>query len=382
MSVDTRVFGDPVAVRGAGTWLRDRFAGAVTHTVDEVQGARRDSEAAWSGAAAEAFRGRTRSASGGADLLADDAIGVARSLDRYAADLDTALAGMARARQIAADGGLDVVDEVVADPGPGIALAALPAGSTPEQSQAHTAAIERAQVQERRIAAYMAAGEQAEWARRQLRGAAEIGRRYWGEVTGKWHLNSAAFVNGVLGEAAKYNRSVLLGEANSLTAEADRLRAHYLQSAGGSAQARALTQAEYAARNGADDALRRAGGPWTTVGRVAKFANPAIVAAGIGYDISQGKPPGKAVTSGVAAGVVGWGVTSAGTGILIGLGVSNPIGWAALAGVGVAIAAGLGADWAYDQLPPDVGSAIDDGLTTVARGIADGATDTWEAVFG
>ncbi len=80
-------------MRGAGTWLRDRFGTAVTQTVDEVHDARRDSEAVWIGGAAEAFRSRTLSASGGADLLADDAIGVARSLDRYAADLDTALAG-------------------------------------------------------------------------------------------------------------------------------------------------------------------------------------------------------------------------------------------------------------------------------------------------
>ncbi len=180
----------------------------------------------------------------------------------------------------------------------------------------------------------MTAGEQAEWARGQLRNAVETGRRYWGEVTGKWHLNSAAFVNGVLGEAAKHNRKALLAEADSLVKEAGRLRAHYLQSAGGSVQARALTQAEYAARNGADDALRRAGGMMSTVGRVARFANPAIVAAGIAYDISQGKPPGKAVTSGVAAGFVASGVTSVGVGVLIGLGVSNPIGWAALAGVG------------------------------------------------
>ena len=383
MPIDTRIAGDPAAVRGAGGWLRDRFATAVTYTVDEVHGARRDSESAWTGGSADAFRSRTLTASAGADRLAEDAVGVARSLDRYAADLDTALAGMERARRIAADGGLAVVDGVVQDPGPGMTVPMLPAGSTPEQAEAHAAAMGQAQAAQRRIAAYEAAVDEAAQARQVLRRGVEVGRDYWNEVRGKWHLNAADFTNGLIGGLAEQRKKAFLAVARDLQENADFLRNRYLRAPGGSAEARALTRAEFVARNGADDALRRAGGVVSTITRRAPIVGGLITAAGIGYDIHQGKPPGKAILSGAVAGAAAIGVGYYGTTALVALTVSNPVGWAALGAVAAGVGVGMAADWAYDEwVPDDVRAAIDDGLTTVGEGIADGASDAWEAVFG
>jgi hypothetical protein len=55
-----------------------------------------------------------------------------------------------------------------------------------------------------------------------------------------------------------------------------------------------------------------------------------ITAAGVGYDIHQGKPPGRAVFSGLA------GVGGAAT---VGTAATGPVGWTALAAVGAGMLA-------------------------------------------
>lgn len=54
----------------------------------------------------------------GVDTIADDATRLGQSFDQYADGLYTAQAGMQRARDIAVQGGLQVTDTEILDPGP------------------------------------------------------------------------------------------------------------------------------------------------------------------------------------------------------------------------------------------------------------------------
>jgi hypothetical protein len=93
-----------------------------------------------------------------------------------------------------------------------------------------------------------------------------------------------------------------------------------------------------------------------------------ITAAGIWYDISNGKPAGKAFLSGVA---------SLGAGIVVGMAFGGPVAVAAVGGVLISAVAGVAADTVYDALPKGVQDAIDDGVEAVGEGIG----RAWDAIF-
>ncbi|NHD18157.1 MULTISPECIES: hypothetical protein [unclassified Actinopolyspora] len=88
----------------------------------------------------------------------------------------------------------------------------------------------------------------------------------------------------------------------------------------------------------------------------------------IGYDMHTGKPPGKTVFSGVAG---------AGAAALV---ASTPVGWGALAAVGVGV--GVAADFVYDALPQGVQDKINEGVEAVGNTVADGAEAVGDAVSG
>jgi hypothetical protein len=109
----------------------------------------------------------------------------------------------------------------------------------------------------------------------------------------------------------------------------------------------------------------------------------AITLAGVGYDIETGKPAGRTV---VVAGA------STGASLLVaGALAGAPFALPAIAAVGAGVAVGLGAKWAYEQLPGGVQEKVDAGTKFVwdhamhATG-ADRAIDVgkkaWHKLFG
>ena len=188
----------------------------------------------------------------------------------------------------------------------------------------------------------------------------------------KLYFNTADFANGVVGGYYAAHRKVLQDEAGRQLREAERFRERYTQAPGGSELARHLTEQEHNARNSAAELGQRAGKMGGIRGQVIAGKIPVVgslvTAAGVWHDISNGKPAGKAVLSGVV---------SLGAGIVIGVALGGPVAVAAVGGVLLSAMAGVAADTVYDALPKGVQGAIDDGVEAVGEGIG----RVWDAIF-
>ncbi len=382
MPINTKIEGDPESIRSAAGWLRGTLSAGVHDTVNQVYHARSNSETMWEGQAGEAFRARMTSGGGKADELSTSATDAAQSFDTYAADLQTAQVGMGRAREIAHTGGLRVTADEIMEPGPApTAPAALPTdgSTTPQMVQAYNDAGTEQNNHAQKVAAYTAASEEANRARGIGDNARNVGRTIWNELSEKKWLNAADFTNGAVGGLAARHASVLRAEHARLMSEARTSIQRYLASGGG-AEARFQNSRAYAKFLEADDALRRAGSVGRLIGSKIPVIGLAISSAGIGYDISQGKPPGKAIISGVGG---------AAAGIAVGALASGPVGWVALGAVGAGVVVGVGLDYAYDALPQGVKNGIENGVEAVGSAIGDagkeigsGAKKVWNSVFG
>lgn len=382
MPVNTKIEGDPESIRSAAGWLRGTLSAGVHDTVTQVYHARSNSETMWEGQAGEAFRARMTSGGGKADELSTSATSAAQSFDTYAADLQTAQAGMGRAREIAQTSGLTVTADEIMEPGPApTAPTALPTdGSAPPQMvQAHNDAVTAQNTHAREVAAYTAASEEANRARGIADNARNVGRTVWNELSEKRWFNAAEFTNGAIGGLAARHAGVLRAEHARLMSEARTSVQRYLASGGGP-EARFQNSRAYAKFLEADDALRRAGSVGRLIGSKIPVIGLAISSAGIGYDISRGKPPGKAIISGVGG---------AAAGIAVGALASGPVGWVALGAVGAGVLVGVGLDYAYDALPQGVQDDIENGVNAVGDAIGDageeigsGAKKAWNSIFG
>ena len=374
MPVDTRIDGDPDSVRSVGRWLRSELARSIDDRATEVNHLRTASEAYWQADSGTAFRASATRGVRSADELARDANRVGQSLEVYADDLHTALAGMSRARQIAADGGLVVTDTHILEPGP---APMAPTGTvTPATHQQYTAAV---QSHGRQVAAFRDATAEAIRARDIANRAVGAVRAVWNDLNGKKYFNAADFVNGVIGELAHKHVSILRKESARLLQEAGTARTRYLEAPGGSADARLYTEMEFAKTNLAGELERGAASVERRVLSKIPVIGLGIAAAGIGYDIATGKPPGKAIISGAGGATVAF--------VMGGL-VAGPIGAGALAGIAFGTLAGVGLDAAYDALPQGVKNKIEGGVNAVghaandaANAIGHEAKKVWDSIF-
>ncbi len=216
--------------------------------------------------------------------------------------------------------------------------------------------------------------------------AKEIGKNTWNDITGKAPLQAADFVNGaVVGGLAARHVSILKQQASRLMDESKLAAQRYRRSTGGSADARFQNARAYEKFLEADEVTRRAGSIGRRISSKIPIIGLGITAAGIGYDISQGKPAGKAIISGG-----GGALAAAGTGALIGTAVGGPIGTAVGAGVGLAVGVVTSGviDWGYDQLPQGVRDGIENGVKAAGNAIGDagkaigsGAKKVWDSIF-
>jgi hypothetical protein len=395
MSIDTGVDGDPASIRAGADWLRGRLAANVDKCVDDLFAARDEADGAWGGAAGPAFSARMDTAGRRSDALRADAERVAQSFHAYADDLTTAQAGMERARGIARGAGLELAGDTILDPGPGPSVPTLPTdrAPTPEMVQAHNSSVTAYNDHQTKLAAYAQAQTEASHSRGILDAARGIGQNVWDDVRGKAVLNAADFVNGaVVGGLAAKHTSILKGQADELMKESKLAAERYLKAPGGSPEARRLNAESYRRFLDADEYTRRASSVGRRVGSKLPIVGLAITAAGIGYDIHQGKPVGKAVISGV-----GGALAAAGTGALIGTAIGGPVGTVVGAGAGlvVGLVVSGGLDWGYDQLPDGAKAAIESGVKEAGEAIGDageaigdageaigdGAKKVWDSIF-
>jgi hypothetical protein len=358
MPIETRIDGNPASIRASADWLRDRLAAEMDRSVGVMFAARDEAGGGWRGDAGPAFGARMDRAGRKSDALRGDVERVAQSFHRYADDLTTAQAGMARARSIARDAGLGLAGDAIQDPGP------VPA----------------------EVGAYGLAQEEANRARAVLDAAQAIGRSMWDDARTKPLLLVADVVNGaVAGGLAAHHVSILRKQADVFLAESRIAAQRYLTAGGGTPEAMRYNQDAYQRYLDADRYTRRADSVARRVGSRIPIVGLGITAAGIGYDVHRGKPVGKAVISGV-----GGALAAAGTGAAVGTMVAGPAGTVigGLVGAGFGLATSGALDYAYDNLPAGTKAAIENGFQAAGdtigdagAAIGDGAAKVWNSIF-
>lgn len=357
MSIDTRIDGDPESIRRSATWLQSTLQANVHSCGNQIYRARTHAESSWRGDASSAFQEKMSSAGKGADVVDTDTGQLARSFYDYADDLHTAQSGMRRAREIACEAGLAVNGDVIEEPGP--APTSPQGATTPEQPHALNQAV---QDHHRQVRGYIAAREEADRARGIVNNAKAFGRSFWSELENKKYFNAAEFVNNAGDGLLKKHQSALSKEADRLAQEAKTAQARYLASSGGSPEAKFQEKMRLGKTMAAEDLKVKAADAGRRFGSKLPVIGLGITAAGVGYEIHQGKPPGKAVVSGFAGAAAG----------ALACAVVPGVGWAAAAGIVAGTVVGMGADYAWDQWVPDgAKEAINEGLTDVGNAVAD-----------
>jgi len=333
MPIITTIEGNPDELRRAADWLRGGLSTGMQSATDRAHRARRHAEAGWTGPASDAFQARMHTVGSAGNHLIHGIDRLAGVLDSYADALHTAQAGVRRARRIAADGGIPVTATMIADP--------------PDQVSAAT---------------YAAAREEVERARRVLDSAANIAKARLTVLIGNNYLPAAEFVTG-------YGKHLAAGHVKGLESRAslllDRLKVEedlYRRSLPGTperlqggatlAQRMAACEAEELAKN---TKIR-------TLGRGLRIGEPLLAPVGVGWDIHQGTPPGKAVVSGIAGFAAGT-VTET---LLTGVGCPPIVSVPVSMGVGTLAAYEYG--YLYEHIVPDnIQRKIDNGLRDVGK---------------
>jgi len=333
MPIITTIEGNPDELRRAADWLRGGLSAGMQSAADRAHRARRHAEAGWTGAASDAFQSRMHMVGSAGDCLVQGIDRLADVLDSYADALQTAQAGVRRARRIAADGGIPVTATMIVDP--------------PDQVSAAT---------------YVAAREEVERARRVLNSAADIAKAGLAVLIGSKYLTAAEFVTGYGRHLAAAHVRGLESRAHLLLKEVEVQEDLYrrslpntperLQCGATLKQRMAAHEAQELAKNTKIRAL----------GRGLRIGGPLLTAVGVGWDIHQGTAPGKAVFSGIGGFVAG---TTAET-------LLTSFGCPPIVSVPVSIGIGnLAADWngyVYEHVVPDnIQRKIDNGLRDVAH---------------
>lgn len=208
------------------------------------------------------------------------------------------------------------------------------------------------------------------------------------------HLATASYYGGPVASVADALKDAVIGGVAARLATDLREHATWLRNRAGWHESQYLrpgttpgdrafhNNRAYQARVNAGSASLRAGQIARTVGARLPVIGLGITAAGIGYDVSQGKPVGQAVASGV-----GGAVAAMATGAAIGTMIPVPVVGTvvgAVVGLGVGLAVSGGIDWAFENAE-SIGNAVSAGADAIgdgAKAVADGAKGVWNSVFG
>lgn len=372
--LDTEIKGDPESFTATCQWLRETSAN-IQHAEDSYLKARGNSESGWVGEAGEAFR---ETASQGARMAGDTVQAVSKvcsAMEIHADGLRTAKAQMRQARDAAAEGGLTITGFKIQPPGDAPpAPTSLPAGkpASPQQVEAHTASVAAAGDYKRKVKAYNeAAGLVAKAKKTETNSQNVVVRSISGVVKPvKLSLSLGDVATGLAGavtaNASKWKTIAANGKSPALPAKLaqntsmsafGRFRAAEMAAERSTAKAAAMAEAyptkvaawmdkrtpQWAKRGlNAKIIPHTAPAPtnWllkgaTKVGKTLPYTGLAFTAAGVGYDINQGKDPTQAAVSGGASFLAG-----AASGAAIGATFGGPVGvvGGAIIGIGVGIA--------------------------------------------
>ncbi|HEX3778744.1 MAG TPA: hypothetical protein VHX38_03700 [Pseudonocardiaceae bacterium] len=212
-------------------------------------------------------------------------------------------------------------------------------------------------------------------------GIKKAAKGVWDDLTGKKYLHASDFTNGIAGHVIDLQKDALKAKAASLEEQAAKFEDNYLNSPGGSDQAKLNEELRFNNMMEASD-VEGDVADLAKIGSKIPVLGLAISAVGVGWDIAHGKPAGQAIFSGAAGTAAAFGADAlttaaigasgfeAATGAGALLVAAGPVGVGIIAGVGV----GLAADYAWNHwVPTNVKNDINNGLTDVGHGIAHAA---------
>lgn len=387
MAINTRIDGNPENVRSTSSWLRDSLAKGVSETATAIYDSRNNAEAGWKGSASEAFATKMSTAGRKSEQFSSAIKSAAQDIDTYADQLQRAQEDMRTVRERAAGEGLTVNGDVIEDPGPGPSQPGeAPSGkaATPEAIAAHEDASAAAKAHSTKVAAYNKAKADADAAGHLAKLGADTLKNVWKDVTQKWFIVVGDLTNGAAGSLAAKHSSILSKHAKFLSDESVKFLERARTAPAGTSASQIYRDFDLgrAAAHQADDVATAAKNVDTNAAKWGFRAGGALAAAGVAYDIANGKPVAQAVVSGG----VGFGASVA-AGAAIGTAIPVPVVGTAAGAVGGAVV-GVFASGAVDSLwqngVGDVGGAIADGAEAVGdTGAAIGglAKDAWDAVF-
>ncbi|GAB1516839.1 hypothetical protein [Actinophytocola sp. KF-1] len=339
--LDTKIKGNPGSLHALADWLRDTLADEVHTAVTQAFRARTNTEADWTGPAAEAFRGRMTTGGKKADEVADDAKTGFKWAERAAADLESHKRRMDAVRADAQKAGLTVVADGIVEPG--AAPAKPQAGATQQQVQDYNTA---AAAHGRQVAAYNKAKADIDKIRNDMSAKEMTVRNFLDDLIGKAPFNAAALANdSYIGYVMGKRAQKYLGRQQSLMNMAEKYaRSHPTNGSTYRGHGGDL-QRDIRVKQGLAHQVRNAGGKAIRAGRVVPVVGAAISAGVLWWDLEHGKPPTKAITSAVVSTAAGMG-----GGAIIGGAVGGTFGnvpGAIAGGVG-GMVVGLGAGALYD----------------------------------
>ena len=355
MTIDTKIEGDPNSIHSAAAWLRSSLASKVSHTGDVIQTARTTAMADWHGEAGDAFAARMASGATKVDGLKIAIDNGAQAIDAFAADLQRAQSDMQTIRDTAMNAGLSVDGFIIQDA-----------------------------VEDATIDAYNAALHAAEAARTMEKLSADTFKNAWMDLRTKWFFVVSDLINGGAATLADLHVSTMLKHSKFMAEESAKAMNLAKSAPPGTLASTIYRDVDYARSlaNEADEIAKNAENTKAKAGRIGFKVGGALAAAGVVYDIANGKDVDQAIVSGAA----GFGASVA-AGALLGTAIPVPVLGTALGALGGA-AVGIFASGAVDSLYQNgigsLGSAISDGATAVADagkavgGLAKGA---WDAIF-
>ncbi|GGN63056.1 hypothetical protein GCM10010112_21910 [Actinoplanes lobatus] len=358
MPIDTRLDGRPDQVAATARWLHDQLAFEVNSSAASLRSAHADATEGWNGAAGAVFQARMTTNSERARNLHAGIESASTGLTRYAEHLAEAQDHMRRAREIAAGAALRVDGTVIHEPGTAPATGAGLDDPT-------TAATHRRQQE-----AYHLAQAEAQKGRTAMGVGDAIVKNMWDDVRQKYHLMVGDFVNGGVYGGMMAKRVADLSEAAELAKKSSTdLATEYRKTPGGTPKSQALNNAAFAKHLEAQkldvkatNIARRAGSRIPLIGL-------GVTAAGIGYDITHGKPATKAIISGIGGAGVAV-LVGAGIGTVLGGPVGTVVGATLGAAAGTAVSAVL--DVAYDhrdEINRAIGTAHQVAFETIGDGV-------------
>ena len=382
--IDTHVDGDVEAIRGNADWLRQTLKKNLEEAGDDALSARSVSDSVWEGKDQVAYSNFARTLVGVTDDHARRTGRAAQAYDDYAAWLHRMQHRMGQLRGDARDGGLILAGEEIQEPPAAEAVPDLPAGSTPEQKDAH----------DQKMAAHDAAVKKIELYQRIDDAVSDAWENLISYVDGD--LTDAVadaqegddvdslkkfvednHLNFIAGGSLTFFDKRLSQRARDFRARADELRA-----------ARRSGNPERRARGRAPGAAKQVGRWRKTARGLSKFSKvlgPVGVAVDIAFglwDVAHGGSPGRATVTTVAS-IGGGALVVAGAAALAATGVlAAPALVVGLAAAGVAVGAGWAAGKAWDALPDDFTDGVDDTMSDAYEGTKKAVSEGWDKVKG